>query len=518
MSGNNTMNYDLTGKVPLLAKFGFSMLPLAWVTQTMVVTWQMFYFTTFVKMSVMMVTLMLTVGKVVGAFATPFWGYLSDRLYRTAFGRKFGRRRAVLLLCIPLNFIFYMGLWIMGMPTWFYFLVNILYWAAWAGVTTVQYALPAEMTENTTQRAQIVGINQIAGAIGGTSLSMLNIWLFTLWGKDNWTAYFYIALLWGIVGTIALFIGFLTVQERPYDASTDVASSDSSNGEASGLKRFVGVFWNFLSAMRVKSYRVYLGMYICEQTFRAIRGTINTYFVMFVLLLDPQTVSLGTGVGFIFGMAFVAMWIWLTAKLDGMRTFRLGGYACILAFACMLGLGIFHASVSTGVRATLFVVFLILMNFGISGVVNATQFVFTLVPDVDEIVTAKRREGQYAGINSTLDVIFTALETLLIGAVLSWTGFVEGATTQPAATVDWIMILYTVVPVVLVILGNIVSRLLKMTSANHKKVLAEVTRLRNGGDMKDVDAETKKVVEELSGFKYEQCWGHNNVIDATNKA
>ncbi|PJM75103.1 MFS transporter [Bifidobacterium simiarum] len=513
MSGNNTMSYDLTGKVPLLAKFGFAMLPLSWVMQTMVITWQMFYFTTFVKMSVMLVTLMLTVGKVVGAVATPFWGYLSDRLYRTAFGRRFGRRRAVLLLSIPLNFIFYMGLWIMGLPTWVYFAVNILYWASWAGITTVQYALPAEMTENTTQRAQIVGINQIAGAIGGTALSMLNIWLFTIWGKDDWHAYFQIALLWGIVGTVVLFIGFLTVQERPYDASTDVAAADSDSKGAG----FLGVFWNFISAMRVKSYRVYLGMYLCEQTFRAIRGTINTYFVIFVLLLDPQTVSLGTGVGFIFGMAFVAMWIWLTAKLDGMRTFRLGGYACIAAFSCMLALGIFHASVPSGLRSTLFVVFLIFMNFGISGVVNATQFVFTLVPDVDEIVTAKRREGQYAGINSTLDVIFTALETLIIGIVLSWTGFVEGATTQPAATVDWIMILYTIVPIVFVILGNIVSRLLKISSANHKLVLAEVNRLRDGGDMKDVDPETRKVIEELSGFKYEQCWGHNNVINASHK-
>lgn len=505
-----------TDRVPWVAKLGFSTIAFSWVMQTMLTTWQLYYLTTFVQISVLTVTALLTIGKIAGAVATPFWGYISDRLYGAQLGRRFGRRRAVLIITIPASFIFYMLLWVPHMGVVYYLLVNVVYSIAWAGISTVQYALPAEMTENMSQRAQLVGLNQIATAIGGVALSMLNIWFFQIWGDGEWRTYFLIALIWGVVGLTVLILGFFTIYERSFDASTDVAAADGATSLSFG-KRLVGVFWNFLSALRVRSYRAYLAMYLCEQTFRAIRGTINTYFVIYVLLLTPAMVSLGTGVGFVFGIAFVTMWIWLTARLDGMRTFRWGGRVCILIFALMMCLALLRGELSTGVRATAFVVLIIALNFGIAGVVNAAQFIFTMVPDVDEIVTAKRREGQYSGINSTLDVIFNAIETVIIGAVLQATGFVEGADAQPPSTVTWLMYLYCLAPIALCIMGNLVSRMLKLNRHNHDLLIAEVERLRAGGSMADATPETRAVIESLSGFAYEKCWGHNNVIDMTKR-
>ena len=37
--------------------------------------------------------------------------------------------------------------------------------------------------------------------------------------------------------------------------------------------------------------------------------------------------------------------------------------------------------------------------------------------------------------------------------------------------------------------------------------------LRNGGSMREVTPKTKKVVEDLTGFKYENCWGNNDVMN-----
>ena len=39
----------------------------------------------------------------------------------------------------------------------------------------------------------------------------------------------------------------------------------------------------------------------------------------------------------------------------------------------------------------------------------------------------------------------------------------------------------------------------------------EIERVREGGRMEDVKPEVKALCEELSGFKYENCFGHNNV-------
>ena len=39
----------------------------------------------------------------------------------------------------------------------------------------------------------------------------------------------------------------------------------------------------------------------------------------------------------------------------------------------------------------------------------------------------------------------------------------------------------------------------------------EIHRVKEGGKMADVKPEVKALCEELSGFKYEDCFAHNNV-------
>ena len=41
--------------------------------------------------------------------------------------------------------------------------------------------------------------------------------------------------------------------------------------------------------------------------------------------------------------------------------------------------------------------------------------------------------------------------------------------------------------------------------------LVNVRRVKEGGKMADVKPEVKALCEELSGFKYEDCFAHNNV-------
>lgn len=39
----------------------------------------------------------------------------------------------------------------------------------------------------------------------------------------------------------------------------------------------------------------------------------------------------------------------------------------------------------------------------------------------------------------------------------------------------------------------------------------EIKRVHDGGSMADVTPEARAVVEDLTGWKYEKCFGHNNV-------
>jgi oligogalacturonide transporter len=504
---------DAAGKEHKLTfknKIGFSAYQLAQVAEVMINTWQMFYFTTYLGISIITVTLMFTLGKFIGSIATPIYGYISDHLYQTRFGRRFGRRKSLLLIGIPVKTILYITMWIphLGTPT--YFGLFLLYYALMPMLSLPQLTFMSEMTEDSSQRAQLAGINQIGAAVAGIFSSLFTVYLFHLFGETHASTYFIAALIYDAISFVFLVIFYFSVYERPYDESTVL---QEEHEKLSPFKTIVSVFWNFLSAVRLKSYRMYLGMYLCEQMFRSLVGTINTYFIIFVLLLKPTTVSVSTSVGFVFGIGFLIFFVWLTSRTNGPFTYRIGSVWTIIVCLAMLWL----AYARPEHLAIWFIVLTIALNFGKTGVVNSAQFIFTFIPDVDEMVTGKRREGQYSGVNNTLDVLFTTVETVAIGTLLSSTGFAAKSTVQSASTVHSLLIMYTIVPICFCILGIIISCFFKLTVPNHKILLKEVTRLRNGGSMDDVDPETKKVVESLTGFKYEDTWGNNTMMDYSHK-
>ncbi|KAB8287325.1 oligogalacturonide transporter [Bifidobacterium ramosum] len=507
-----------TGRLSSWTKIAYAFFGLSFTMSTMVNTWQMFYYTSFMAIGVGVVTTMLAFGKWAGAAISPVWGWLSDRMYSTSIGRKLGRRRAMLLILAPLNLLFYVLLWLPNMPVWAYILFNVGYFAIWPGVTTIDYALPSEMTDNSKDRAQLVVGGQIGGAVGSFGLSMLNVYLFNIWGNKTWDAYFKIAMLYAVVGTILLVLAAFAIKERPYDPSTDVAAADKdAKGKTNALKQIVSVFWNFVSVIRIRTFRNYLYIFLTQIIFRNVRGTLNSYFIIFVLMLTAQDVSLSTGISFLFGIAFVTFWGWATSKVGGLKTYRAGGYITFVLFGLILVMGLLKQNFTPTQLAIGFTVLITAFGLGNSGIVNAQQYIQAFVPDVDEIVTGKRREGQYAGITETLSTVVQALVVAGTGWVLVLFGFQSGSETQPASAVNALLYMYCLTPMVLTLLGNFLTYRMHLNDENHKVLVAEAKRLREGGSMADVTPETRKVVEDLAGMKYEECWGHNNIINISNR-
>lgn len=497
-------------QLPWRVKLGFGFYQLANVGDFMITTWLMYYYTTFLGMSIMLATMIFTVGKIIGAVVTPIYGFVSDRLYQTKFGRRFGRRKSIMLIAIPLKVIFFVFLWIPGLGNATYFILFMLYYLVYPMLQTTQLTFMSEMTQNPGQRAQLAGINQAGGTISGVIASMFIIYLFKIFGQNQQSTYFICAMIYNAMMAVFLIIFYLSVSERPYDASTDLKDTTVKKGHhVNILKQLVEVFWNLVSVFRVKSFVVYFGMYISEQLFRSLRGTINTYFIVFALLLTPTSVASSTSIGYVFGVLFIIFFAWATKKTNGAFTYRIASYSAIAVLAVIFAVAFIHPAH----MVTWWIVLITCLNFGISGVVNSTQYTFSFIPDVDEMVTAKRREGQYAGVQATLDVLFSTLESLLIGVGLSAVGFVSNAHTQSPSTVHALIYMYTLVPIVLLAFGTFSSYFMKLDDKHHKILLDEVVRLRSGGSMADVQPATKAVVEKLTGFKYEECWGNNKIMD-----
>lgn len=494
-------------ELKLWNKLGFSCYQLSTVTDTLVNAWQMFFYTTFCNISIAFVAGVMAASKLISAFLTPLFGSISDHLYETKFGRRFGRRKSMLLIAIPWKVATFPLYWIPNMPTWYY--VGLLLATSFVNPLAMvsQGTFAAEMARTPREKAQLAGMNQVGAAIAGITASMATVWFFDMFGSDNPTTFFLAALCYDAVSLLFLVLFYLSVFERPVDPEF-LAKEMAVTKRPSIFESLRVVVHDFRSAIKLRAYRLYLCMYLSEQMFRSLAGTINTYFIVFVLLLNPKVVSVSTAAGFCFGMAFLAFYIWLTERTNGNVTYRIGGVSSIIILLGFLYLGLAHPS-NTEI---MLIVLVIAMNFGKAGLVNAMQYTFAFIPDIDEVLTGKRREGIYSGVNNFLDVLFTTLEVVLIGVLLEATGFVKNSQVQPAATVDMLLIMYTIVPILIISFGLFTTFKFHLTQKTHRIIREEVSRLREGGTMADVDAETKAVVEDLTGHSYEQCWGHNDFV------
>lgn len=510
---------DFEGKLPLRAKIGYGGIGLSTIANTMLVTWQLFFYTTFAGLDVQTAGVIIASADILAAFVAPVWGYISDRLYRTKFGRKIGRRRGTILITIPFLFIFMVVQFYPGMPAWGYAIANFLYWTVNAGVTTIQYVLPSEMTSNSSQRSQLVGLNQITTAVSTITLSMVNTYLFSAWGDDVWSSYFNMALMYGVACVVLMVITVLTIKERPYDDTTDFSKADADAGseKVPALKRIALVVWNYVSTFSVREFRFYLVMYLSQILFRSIRSSFLTYFLIYSLQLDASSVSLSQGVNFAFGIAFVLFFMWVNNKVGAARAYRYSTIEAIVTFLVIYGLVQVHEQIGTAATITAWIVLQVVLNIGLTGVFNACDYCVSFIPDVDEVLTGKRREGQYASINSTIDNIFRSIETVTITTVLGMGGFVQGAETQPQAVADLITNIFVFVPIVFCIVGIWASFNLKLNDKNRHVLQDEIARLRAGGSKADVDPETKKFVEAVTGYPYEKCWGNNRVINYSHQ-
>ncbi|MBA1395159.1 MFS transporter, partial [Lactobacillus sp. XV13L] len=129
----------------------------------------------------------------------------------------------------------------------------------------------------------------------------------------------------------------------------------------------------------------------------------------------------------------------------------------------------------------------------------------------DELVTNRRREGIISGAQTMAGKLMRGTVTFVSGTVLSMMGFVKGKPDQPYSVQLGIVLMMLVGTCGLALVAIWCSRHMKADKTNLAIVDQEVKRIHNGGKLEDVDPEVKKTCELLSGFKYEDCFGNNNV-------
>lgn len=132
--------------------------------------------------------------------------------------------------------------------------------------------------------------------------------------------------------------------------------------------------------------------------------------------------------------------------------------------------------------------------------------VFPFIPDIDEIMTRHRREGSFSAMVLFLRRLTQGFSSIAVGAYLATTGFKSGAlkqTLEAQTGLANVMIWWVIAGFAL---AWIIALGFKLNKKTHGMLIDEMERLREGGSKDDVTPETRKVVENLTGIKYEKVW------------
>lgn len=407
-------------------------------------TFIIFFYVDTLKLSPVWVSVGMTLYGVWNAINDPLFGQLSDRTKS-----RWGRRVPwVLFGTIP----FALAFWLVWVPPFrgadqqgllfAYFLGAIfLYDTLYTVVILNWTALFPEMYPDLKRRASISALRQalsILGMILGTALPPM------LTGALGWGT---TAAIFAVITALFLGLSVLGSHERPELA------------EAAGLP--IREALKHTLANRSFLTFVFTSMLV-QFTFVTLTGAIPFYTKYVLKLSDFYTTVLLAAI-FLAALPMVAVWSKLTARWGARKAMLT---AIVIYGACLIPFW-FATNVVGGVATA------VLVALGLAGLLILFDIFIADVSDEDELRTGVRREGMYFGVHGFMIRLGISLQAIMMGQVLSRTGYDANLAVQPASAAMGIRLLMTVVPIAALLLALVCVYFYPLHGAR----LAEVRRL-----------------------------------------
>lgn len=481
-------------------------------TQALSSAFLMLFYTSACEIPAVQAGLIFTIARLIDAVGNPVMGFISDNMGRTRIGRKFGRRRLFILTGAPLVLITYPILWTPGHTFTFYLIANMIYEMVFTSVMVPGPTLPAEMTQVASEKTKLVSAKQYCGTFASTIALLFPAFFFQRLGDDSIDAYFYTGLSYAIVTALSLLVVYALTYER---APEDIHYTDKMGSVHHVLLKLVN---DVFASMRIRAFRLHAGMMLFIGIYKNLAAGVFTYYVVYALGLTKSATSIITSLSTLVAFVALAIFITLCYRYGGPFAFKIVGVIVTVSLLGYYVLYLGHVGMEEHMVIVWLTVLAIVNNIGKAGADYIPVFQLPFMADIDEAVTMERREGIFTGVNGLLSKVASAAEGFLLGVGLSLFGFEKGAGQQSASAIDGVLIMTIVVPIALCVIIWLISRNLKLTKENHKLLVDEVHRIRGGGSMADVTPETKAAVEALTGWKYEQCFGHNDVMHRHSEA
>ncbi|MBT1161899.1 MFS transporter [Bifidobacterium sp. SO1] len=478
---------------------------------TLIATYLSLFWTRFCGMSIAQSQTIIGLSAFVSAVAALCFGVADDNLYRYPIGRRFGRRRLLLLITAPL-ILFGVFLWIPGQPLGVYIAAYVL-WVVLAQLFQTAYnPLPGEMTPDFNGRTKLSTVRMFISTGSATVIPLAGGAAIAIAGESSPAGYMAFIIATTILFALAVFASWratweMTPEQAGFGAYERGEIREGHIGVAGWLRRAGKVLREYASTLRVVEFRKHLTIYLLVQMSMDVFGQTFVFFVVYdwnrtaafaSLLLGCTAISLPLMPLFGLGMA----------KLGPRRMYAINYAGCALG---VIWLFVAWMMADSGVLAgsawTVFAVAGSLWFFAFKALCGYLPWaVFPYIADIDQLVTRRYRSATFAGLQASLRQVCSGIGTIAVGVILSAVGFDATRASQSLpARIGLGAVLLGGFAAAMMICW-IVSAHLIIDKRTDAIVLREIDRLRNGGGKTDVDPETRRTVESLTGLPYEQCW------------
>ena len=460
--------------------------------------WILFFYTTFCGLSATQATIIFATARLLDAFFSPVIGYVSDRFHNTWLGKKFGRRRFFILLAIPLLPSFAL-MWVEGQSFWYYLITYCFFELVYAMEIIPYETLAAEMSPNYQAKAKFAGARILCGQIANIAAMWLpGVIIAQLGGKESGATFLYLGVIFSVFFVFVALAVFLFTWERPREEIASIAPRDTGG---SPFHVITDLFHELWATLRIRAFRLHLGMYIGGYISQDVLNLVLSFIIAFIFLGSVATASSITTWMACAQLVSVGLAIWLTLRIHAAASYRiaLGFFSLgILGFATLYVAGVTNIG--------WFLAVAVIAGLGRGALNYIPWSVYNYMPDVDEIVTGRRREGAFAGVMTFIRKLLQSAVAFVVGPILDASGLVTSIKIQPVHVVNTAVAIMLVGSLGLMIFGFLVSLRFKLNRDTHGVLMDEIERFKKQPGTLPSPA-NRAIVEDLTGWKYEELWG-----------
>src|SRR5262245_21204268 len=182
---------------------------------SIITIWILFFYTTFCGLTAAQAGIIFVVARLLYAFFSPVFGYISDHFHHTRLGRKFGRRRFFILLSVPLLPSFAL-MWVEGQSFWYYLITYCFFELVYAMEIIPYETLAAEMSPDYRTKAKFAGSRIICGQIANiAALWLPGVIVTRLGGEESASTFLYLGAVFSVFFVFVALAVYLFTWERP---------------------------------------------------------------------------------------------------------------------------------------------------------------------------------------------------------------------------------------------------------------------------------------------------------------